>query len=85
MALAVYLLCSLTTAMCSALLIRGYLRNGVRLLFWASLCFLALALENVIVILDYYVVPGIDLSPLRMGIPLAGLMALLYGLLWESR
>jgi hypothetical protein len=64
------------------LLIRGYLRNGVRLLFWAGVCFIALALEAVVLIINEYTTA--DLTVPRLIVPLIGLAALLYGLLWES-
>jgi hypothetical protein len=85
MALALYALCVLTALLCSGLLLRGYVRNRVRLLLWAGLCFAALALENVILVIDFFVVPTIDLEIYRLAVALVGLMVLLYGLLWESR
>ena len=85
MAFGVYILCALTSAACSVLLLRGYQRSAVRLLLWSGLCFAGLALENVILCIDLYVVREIDLSLLRR-MPSAVAMALLvYGLVWESK
>lgn len=85
MALGVYVLFLLTALLCSALLARGYVQSRHRLLFWSSICFFALAVENVVLIMDLYVVPTVNLQVLRLVIPLMGLTALLYGLLWETR
>jgi hypothetical protein len=82
MALVIFALSGITATLCSSLLFRGYLRNGVRLLFWAGLCFAALALEAVVLIINEYT--AFDLTIPRLMVPLLGLAALLYGLLWES-
>jgi drug/metabolite transporter (DMT)-like permease len=82
LAIAIFALSGVTATLCSVLLLRGYLRNGVRLLFWAGICFAALALEGVVLVINEYV--ATDLTVLRLSVPLAGLVALLYGLLWES-
>lgn len=83
-ALVVYVLCALTAAACAFLLLRGYARSGVRLLFWAGLCFIGLALNNVMVFVDVIVFPAVDLWLLRQGPALLGVLALAYGLVWES-
>lgn len=80
--IALFALSGVTATLCSVLLIRAYLRNRIRLLFWSSLCFAALALEGGILILNEFV--AADLTVLRLTIPLLGLAALLYGMLWES-
>jgi hypothetical protein len=82
---AVYLLCALTSVACAALLLRGYLASRTRLLFWSSLCFAGLAVNNVILFVDKVVVPDVDLALFRNGAALASLVVLLFGLIWESR
>ena len=81
----VYILCAATSALCAGLLFRGYRASGVRLLFWSGLCFVGLALNNVLLIVDVRLVPDIDLSTWRMLPALAGAALLLYSLIWESR
>ena len=81
---AVYLLCATTARACAVLLMRGFCRRGVRLLLWCSLCFIALTAENVILFVDLIVLPEVDLSLLRTTVALAGVIVLLYGLIWES-
>lgn len=83
-ALVVFVLCAVTAAACAVLLFRGYLRSGVRLLFWAGLCFVGLALNNVMVFVDVVIFPEIDLWVLRQVPALLGVIALVYGLVWES-
>jgi Family of unknown function (DUF5985) len=85
MATIVYVLCALTSAACAVLLLRGYARNGVRLLLWVGLCFVGLALNNILLVVDVRVVPSMDLSLWRSLPALAGLMLLIYGLVWETR
>jgi hypothetical protein len=85
MATLVYALCALTSLACAALLLRGYLATRVRLLLWVGLCFAGLALNNILLFVDFRVVPEIDLSLWRTLPALAGLVILLYGLVWETR
>lgn len=80
---AVYSLCFLTSAACAWLLMRTYKRNGVRLLLWSGLCFGFLALNNLMVMVDLLLVPGVDLLFPRVGLSLAAALLLLYGLVWE--
>jgi hypothetical protein len=81
----VYILCAATSSLCAGLLFRGYRRSGARLLFWSALCFIGLALNNVMLIVDVRVMPGIDLSTWRMIPAVGGAALLLYGLIWETR
>jgi hypothetical protein len=81
---AVYILCALTSLMCSVLLFRGYRRTMVRLLFWSSLCFAGLALDNVLLYVDVYVVPTIDLTVYRRLPGLIALSLLVFGLIWDG-
>lgn len=84
MADAVYLLCAVTSLACAGLLLRGYLRSRVRLLLWSSLCFVGLALNNVLLVLDLVILPESDLSLLRNLPALVGLALLVFGLVWEA-
>jgi uncharacterized protein DUF5985 len=81
----VYLLCAVTSCVCSILLFRGYRRSGVKLLFWSALCFLGLTIDNALLYVDVIVMPEIDLSVWRNLPGLLALVALLYGLVWDSK
>jgi hypothetical protein len=75
----------LTCVACTALLYRGYLRSGARLLFWSALCFVGLSLSNVLLFFDLVLFPTeVDLRLYRLGAALAGLAFLLYGFIAES-
>jgi hypothetical protein len=80
-----YILCALTSIGCATLLLRGYKQSGSRLLFWSGLCFLGLALNNVLLIIDIRVLPNVDLSNIRSLPALAGLLLMIFGLIWEKR
>ena len=83
MPMTIYSLCALTSILCAGLLIRDYRRVRLKLLMWLSLCFIGLALNNVLLVVDL-ITPGIDLSLLRSASALAGLVVLLVGLAWEA-
>jgi len=86
MAEAVYILCALTSIACAVLLLRGYFRSGLRLLLWSGLCFVALAVSNVLLFVDLVLVgPEMDLSLWRSTIALVGVATLLYGLIWDTQ
>jgi hypothetical protein len=84
MATAVYALCALAAIGCAILLGESFLRTRARLLFWALLCFIGLALNNVVLFIDKVVVPGVDLSNWRNVPALVGFIALAVGLVWET-
>lgn len=85
MAEAVYILCGVTSILCAVLLLRGYRASRTRLLFWAGLCFVGLGLDNVILFVDIVLLPDTDLYWWRTLAALAGMLVLLYGLIWETR
>lgn len=79
----VYLLCFLTAAACALLLARTYWRTGMRLLLWSALCFLFLAGNSLVVIVDLLVLRDVDLSLPRTLLSLAAVCVLLYGFIWD--
>ena len=80
---AVYALCFLTSSACALLLARNYWRTGARLLLWSALCFLFLAANNLVVILDLLVLPSVDFRLVRHLLSLAALGVLLFGFIWD--
>ncbi|MGH8205621.1 MAG: DUF5985 family protein [Steroidobacteraceae bacterium] len=82
----IYIGCALTSAGCAWLLLRGYRATGTRLLLWAGLCFIGQTLDNVVLFIDLVLTPStIDLFYWRTVLALAGIIALVYGLIWEPR
>jgi hypothetical protein len=80
----IYPLCLLTSIVCALLLIRSYKRNRVALLLWSAACFVFLALNNLLVVVDILVLPTeIDLTDIRTMTSAAGILVLLYGFIWE--
>ena len=81
---AIYVLCALTSIVCTALLVRGYRRSRVRLLFWTAWCFAGLALNNLLLLLDVRVLTHVDLAIGRAVPAVVGVSLLVFGLVWES-
>ena len=80
----VYCLGALTSFACALLLLRGYSRGRRKLLLWSGLCFLGLAVNNILIFLDLVVLPEVDLYLLRLLTTCVAMALLLYGLIWES-
>jgi hypothetical protein len=81
---AVYALCTLTCLACTLLLGMGYFRTRAGLLFWSSLCFLGLTVNNTLLFLDQIVFPREDLGPLRDWSALLAMALLAFGLIWNT-
>ena len=79
----VYLLCFLTSSACALLLARSYRRTGARLLLWSALCFVLLAANNFVVILDLLVLPDVDFRLARLLLALSAVGVLLFGFIWD--
>jgi hypothetical protein len=82
-ALCVYLLCVATSALCAVLLGRNYLRTRATLLLWSSLCFVLLAGNNLVVVLDLVILPDVDLRLVRHSLSLGAVLLLLIGFIWS--
>jgi len=79
----VYLLCFGTSAACAWLLMRSYRRSGARLLLWSGLCFVFLAANNLVVVVDLLVLTTWDMRLFRQVLALAGISTLLFGFIWR--
>ena len=79
----VYVLCVLTSFAAMLLLLRSYLQNRTRLLLWSALCFVFLALNNLLLLVDVLLLPNVDLMPLRQLSSMLAVGILLYGFIWE--
>jgi hypothetical protein len=85
MAAVIYSLCALTSITCLVLLWRSWRASGARLLFWSALCFGALSVNNVLLVIDRVVLPTeVDLGTWRLAWALGAVMLLLFGLVWEE-
>jgi hypothetical protein len=64
---------------------RSFHRTRARLLFWSALCFLLLAANNLMLVLDLLVFPdSVDLTLPRGLLSLAAVVTLLFGFIWDA-
>jgi hypothetical protein len=80
----VYALCALASVLSAWLLVRSYVRTRSRLLMWSALCFVGLAVNNILLLVDLVFVPEIDLRLLRSASGIIALALLVIGLVWEE-
>ena len=83
MAAVIYSLCALTCLLCAVLLLRGWQKTRTHLLLWSGLCFVGLTASNVLLVLDRLVFLETDLTTPRLATALAGMLLLVFGLIWE--
>ena len=82
---AVYFACALLSALCATLLLRAWARSREGLLLWSGLCFVGIALNNVLLFIDLRVMTETDLSLIRVLPAVGGIVILIFGLVWETR
>jgi hypothetical protein len=82
--LAVNVLGTLTVGLCAVLLLRGYVRARQRMLLWCGLCFAGLTVSNALLIVDQFLMPDVNLYPHRLLVAAVSMLAMLYGLIFES-
>lgn len=80
----IYLLCSGTSLLCAVLLLRRFARQRLHILMFSGLCFLGLALNNLLVYLDF-VIPHTDWTLARNLVAACATVLLVVGLVWNSR
>lgn len=80
---AVYLLCLLTSTVCSVLLLRAYFRDRSRLLLWTAAAFVFFAVNNLLLVADMIFLPTVDLWLWRQIAAAAALFVLIYGFVME--
>jgi hypothetical protein len=81
---AIYILCAATSLATAGLLLRTYIRRRTPLLLWSCIGFVGLALNNVMVYADLVLFKSIDLSTPRTFAGVLGVLAILFGLIWEG-
>ena len=85
MAEAVYTLCALTSFLRAVLLVQSWRRTRARILLWSSLCFVGLAANNLLLLIDLVFAPDVDLARMRAVTATGALAVLVLGLIWERR
>ena len=84
MAELIYGLCTLLSLAIAAMLWRQHRRAPTRMIYWTALCFSGLALSNLLLVLDKFVIPEVDLRVLRHSVSLLSIGMLLFGLVYED-
>ena len=79
----IYALCVLTSLLAMALLLRSYWQNRSRLLLWSAAAFVAFAVNNLLLFLDFVTPPNIVIWPWRTLMAFIGVAILLYAFVWE--
>lgn len=80
----VYMLCSLMSLGVAIVLLRAYRQNRTRLLLWSSICFVGIAINNILLSIDFSLGPSYDLTTVRAFSSLIAMAVLLYGLIWDT-
>lgn len=80
MAELVYISCASMSVACALFLLRAFRKNRSHLLFWSSVCFGLLAVNNGLLFFDMMIVPEIDIhGPLLRNFLSAGAGSVLLG------
>ena len=80
----IYLLCACTSLVAAALLFRQYRARPSTLLFWSFVAFIGLAINNVLVFVDFGIARSVDLALPRSLAGTLAMFALVWGLVWEG-
>lgn len=81
----VYILGTLVTLLCSALLLRAYAKSKMPLLLWSGMCFALLTVSNALLFIDLILLgEDVTLYVWRLGSAALGMVMLVYGLIFES-
>lgn len=84
MAEVIYVLCALTSTFCAVLLVRNYRHTRLRLALLAALCFVGLALNNLLLFVDLVVIASVNLSVIRGVTAVVAMALLVVGLVLEE-
>jgi hypothetical protein len=80
----IYLMCAATSLLAAGLLLRRYRARRTPLLFWSSVSFLGLAVNNVLLYIDLGLLTGVDLALPRTIAGTAAMLVLVYGLVEDT-
>lgn len=80
----VYVLCAITSVASAFLLWRSARGSASRLLMWSSLCFVGMAVNNVLLFVSAVTPPTVDLEPAANASALLSVVVLLVGLIWDA-
>ena len=81
---AIYALCAATSLTAALLLLRHYSARRTPLLLWSCIAFFGLAVNNVMLMIDFTLLPNVDLALPRTLVGAAAMVTLVYGLIREA-
>ena len=81
---AIYVLCAVTSLTAALLLARQYSSRRSPILLWSCIGFFGLAVNNVLVFVDFGLTSDVDLALPRSAAGAAAMIALVYGLIRET-
>jgi hypothetical protein len=81
---AIYGLCAATSLVAAWLLLRHFRARRTPLLLWSCIAFAGLAVNNVLVLLDFWLLPETNLALPRTLAGAAAMATLVYGLVRET-
>lgn len=79
----IYALCALASLLAMVLLLRSYWRTRSHLLLWSAVAFVAFALNNILLFLDFVTPPQVVIWPWRALTAVIAVAILLYAFVWE--
>ena len=83
MAAFVYLMCTVTSAVCAILLLREYRRTASRVLLWCGLAFVGFTISNALVFTDFVLLPEWNLATVRAMSNWIATTVLVVALVWD--
>ena len=83
MAAVVYIMCTLTSAICAVLLLREHRRATSRVLLWCGLAFVGFTVSNALVFTDLVLLPTTNLAPPRAIATWMATTVLVVALVWD--
>jgi hypothetical protein len=79
----VYIMCTVTSGICAALLLREHRRTASRVLLWCGLAFVGFTISNALVFTDFVLVPATSLALVRAIANWMATTVLVVALVWD--
>lgn len=81
----IFALCAVASIFVVVLLARAYIQRPSRILFWSAICFVGIALNNIVLFYDLVILPDeISYAVLRNALLAGSTGVLIYGLIWDA-
>lgn len=80
----IYIICGLTSLGSAWLLGRGALKRHDGLMFWSSLCFFGMGVNNLLLYLNFIIFPEVELLIVARIAMVFSVLVLNFGLIWHT-